>query len=484
MTTRRTLLLGTMAGALLMAAPATGDPQRIRNFYVAATGNDSNDGLTPATAWLTTAKVNAVTFLPGDCINFRCGDTFYGPLSPAALSSVSVTPNTVAAYGGYINNLPTLSMYKIVNAGAWTNVGGGVWSANVNDLGSITGNIYSLGAAGANIGHINIDGVIYSAKQSSQGALSNDWDFYSDQANTLYVKSVSNPGSRATVFRCAPQDTSFTSGPNWTLRNLIFEGCGGNALAWTAASNIDCQWCWVRSTGGAYITGTTRYGNGAQFFPTSANCIVSNCLFGDIYDVAATCQGYPVINAGDGFFNVAMNDNISYRCSQSFEAWDQYGATPGSGTPAAGSGFSSVKSLRWRAFDMQQGPLVGPGHIGSVSAGVLLGYHFEAPLTDIHVSLTSMSNCAGLFLAFPFYQTDTFPAAYVVDASALTMQSAQLIMSGYSQTATQFAAWQTSSGLAGTSTMTLNNSPSATPDAVIQGLWYASRPPIRNLRLN
>lgn len=49
------------------------------NYYVDATlGNDSNDGRAPGDAWQTIAKVNASTFLPGDGVLFKRGETWSG----------------------------------------------------------------------------------------------------------------------------------------------------------------------------------------------------------------------------------------------------------------------------------------------------------------------------------------------------------------------------------------------------------------------
>ena len=45
-------------------------------YYVSNTGSDAADGLTPATAWQTIAKVNSSTFTPGTTIRFKCNDTW------------------------------------------------------------------------------------------------------------------------------------------------------------------------------------------------------------------------------------------------------------------------------------------------------------------------------------------------------------------------------------------------------------------------
>ena len=72
----------------------------VRIFYVTAVGSDDNDGLTEASSWATTARVNAATLQPGDRILFRAGDTFSGPLvlGPQHCGT-QAAPTLVGSYG-------------------------------------------------------------------------------------------------------------------------------------------------------------------------------------------------------------------------------------------------------------------------------------------------------------------------------------------------------------------------------------------------
>lgn len=49
-------------------------------YYIDNNGSDTANGLTPATAWKTLSKVNAVTFQPGDSILFKRGGSWTGTL--------------------------------------------------------------------------------------------------------------------------------------------------------------------------------------------------------------------------------------------------------------------------------------------------------------------------------------------------------------------------------------------------------------------
>ncbi|MCL2747889.1 MAG: hypothetical protein FWE59_04460 [Oscillospiraceae bacterium] len=75
-------------------------PAGVRCYYVDdVDGLDTNDGLTPATAWKTSARVNQVTaFQPGDHILYKRGGTFVGSLVPKG-SGTKAAPIVIASYG-------------------------------------------------------------------------------------------------------------------------------------------------------------------------------------------------------------------------------------------------------------------------------------------------------------------------------------------------------------------------------------------------
>jgi hypothetical protein len=72
----------------------------------ASAGNDSNDGLSPTTAWRTIAKVNASSFSPGNSILFKSGDTWREQLN-IQNSGSSGNPITFGSYGS--GNAPIIS---------------------------------------------------------------------------------------------------------------------------------------------------------------------------------------------------------------------------------------------------------------------------------------------------------------------------------------------------------------------------------------
>jgi hypothetical protein len=81
--------------ALLALTPALG----AADYHLSPAGNDALDGLTPATAWQTIAKVNTTTFAPGDRILFEGGQSFTGNLDFSDESGTAAQPITVASFG-------------------------------------------------------------------------------------------------------------------------------------------------------------------------------------------------------------------------------------------------------------------------------------------------------------------------------------------------------------------------------------------------
>ena len=98
-----TLLLVAMAGTTLTLAGPSPETHPVprspaaQTYYVANDGDDTNDGLTPGTAWQTIDHVNDQTFQPGDTILVQRGDTWRETLYVTS----SGTPAAWITYGAY-----------------------------------------------------------------------------------------------------------------------------------------------------------------------------------------------------------------------------------------------------------------------------------------------------------------------------------------------------------------------------------------------
>ncbi len=129
---------------------------RAVNYYISSAGNDSNDGLSQATPWLSITKVNSMmnTFNPGDQILFRKGDTFFGTI----LVTRSGAAGNEIVFGSYgTGNLPVISGKKAVTG--WTVYSGNIYKATVTDTVGfvyINGKIMTL-ARYPNSGFLRVD---------------------------------------------------------------------------------------------------------------------------------------------------------------------------------------------------------------------------------------------------------------------------------------------------------------------------------------
>lgn len=106
-------------------------------YYVAATGNDANTGRSPATPFLSLAKVNSLALQAGDSVLFRRGDTFRGTLV-IRRSGSAARPIVFSAYGSGAKPILAGSV-PVTN---WTNVGGNVWQASCASCGPTVTGVY------------------------------------------------------------------------------------------------------------------------------------------------------------------------------------------------------------------------------------------------------------------------------------------------------------------------------------------------------
>lgn len=157
-------------------------------YYVSSTGNDSNSGLTTALAWQTLTKVNSRTFVAGDQILFKRGDSWYGTLTILQWGTVG-NPITFGAYGTGIN--PTISGFTTVTA--WTNLGSNIWES--------TSAVSTLSTCNM----VAINGV-----STAMGRWPN-----ADTSNSGYAVIATNPSTTSIT------SASLTGTPNWTGAELV-----------------------------------------------------------------------------------------------------------------------------------------------------------------------------------------------------------------------------------------------------------------------
>jgi hypothetical protein len=280
-------------------------------YYVDATdGNDSNTGTTPASAWKTLAKVNSANLLPGDFIFFERGEIFRGNLTPKNGSA-----EAYITYGAYGTGNKPLIFGSITRrlVSDWTNVGTNLWQTSE----------IKIGAQGVDVGNI-----IFSneescgIKVSSESGLNAQGKFYSNaKRKLLKMYSVSNPASYYSNIELALKGNliavsakSYIVFENLDLRYGGSHGIGGGSNSHHLIIR-DMNFSFI---GGSYLSGTTRYGNGVEFYTGANTNTIERCTFSQIYDVAMTSQGD---QAGYQVYDIYFKNNFVSKCEQSFEFW-------------------------------------------------------------------------------------------------------------------------------------------------------------------
>ena len=323
-------------------------------YYVSAEGDDRNDGLTPARAWRTPARVGAAELNPGDGVFFRRGDLFRG--------QVITRPGVLyAAYG--TGEKPRIYGWEedLCRPGQWIRVSGNIWkyAALLPDSGTL---VFDGGAFHSRKlipswrdgrfvlrDHPELPFVM-------EAQMTRDLDLFCDvrdrftEPGAFPVPHVT-PESRGTLYlRCdrgdpaqvfssielLPKRNTFVIRDNADVRidNLCLRYCGAHAVGaggFVRGLRVtNCEIGWVGGTvqtyNGSdpnnpndYYGAATRYGNGVEIYGGCDGYTVENCLFYEIYDAAVTHQ-----YIADGKTDVIMRriryrNNVMLRCVYSIE---------------------------------------------------------------------------------------------------------------------------------------------------------------------
>jgi hypothetical protein len=95
-----TFALGVLPAGISLLPAAPSPSVGGTTYYLSATGNDANTGITPTSPWLTLSRADRVRFHAGDRLLLAGGDSFSGNLEfDANEAGTSTEPITVGTYG-------------------------------------------------------------------------------------------------------------------------------------------------------------------------------------------------------------------------------------------------------------------------------------------------------------------------------------------------------------------------------------------------
>lgn len=279
-------------------------------YYISSkTGDDSNDGLTPETAWQTAdaATLNSFLLKEGDAVLFERGCVFR-PTSQIFCK----TGVTYGAYGKGDKPIIYGSVRNYSYPGLWTP--------------SNKKNVWKMTLALEDAGILVFEhGKFVGCKKTGLLSVNENYDFYHNVSeNTFYLyldKGRPNQvhkdieiGTRRSVF------TLISGVSDVRIDNICIKYVGSHAIQNIAdQKNVVITNCEIGWVGGSYMEDgkETRYGNGIQFWYDASNCLVNNCWIYQVYDTGLTFQG-----PEDSIFeNVDFTNNlIEYTC-MAVETW-------------------------------------------------------------------------------------------------------------------------------------------------------------------
>lgn len=312
-------------------------------YYVSATGNDLNDGLSPETAWKTVTKVNSFKFNSGDGVFFKRSDSWRitSPLSCQSGVTYSAygtgaKPKLIASINGDGGEKWVATEYENVykfyqdipssnDVGTIVFDGGRAWGVQVSikkDGTRIVNYTDSLNWLYNGIERYKLE----STKFTPPADLKQDLEFYHDwESSTLYLCSTEgNPGERFSSVEIVDKGHAVVlEWSNIIVDNFEIFGTGSHGISSGGANNVTVQNCvltWIggsiQSKGGEH--GVIRYGNAVEVYGSATDFTIRNNYASQIYDCCWTVQN----GSATTFKNVTMYGNVSEYCNSGLEVWE------------------------------------------------------------------------------------------------------------------------------------------------------------------
>ncbi|MBN1396637.1 MAG: right-handed parallel beta-helix repeat-containing protein [Bacteroidetes bacterium] len=182
-----------------------------KNYYVSSSGNDANNGTSTSTPWKTISKVNSFTFVSGDAVYLRGGDTFYGQIN---INQSGIT------IGAYDNSIKKPVITGAVKISGWSVHSGSIYVAQAS---SFVRNLFANGV---------------------QMTLAR-------YPNSGFIPISTTDGNTTLSSDAITQASGFWTGANWrgrtnawTFENIIVTGHNGTTLTLASKTRFTMKAKW------------------------------------------------------------------------------------------------------------------------------------------------------------------------------------------------------------------------------------------------
>lgn len=277
-------------------------------FYVSYKGDDTNDGMTPETAWRSAANVglNSSKISEGDVILFERGGLYRGYFT--ITSGVSY-----GAYGEGCKPAIYGSLRDYADPELWQETDmENVWKIDVEYL--------------RDIGNVVFDHGVSCGIKKLELTLRSNGEFYHDANDGILYLCVKdgNPGDVYYDIEFCTNDHIMSGGygvHDVTIENLCLKYTGAHAICFASgAENITVRGCEIGYIGGSmmnYYGTQVRYGNGFEVVDNCENITVKDCWVYQCMDAGLTHQS----SNSEGCLqkNIDFSDNLIEYCNYNIE---------------------------------------------------------------------------------------------------------------------------------------------------------------------
>lgn len=193
------------------------------DYYIAANGNDHNNGTSSKTPFKTIAKLNTIALRPGDNILFKRGDTFRGQLN-IKQSGTASQPIIITSYGN--GALPVISGSEYVNN--WSLHKGKIYKAalKINPVMVFYNSTLCLPARYPNSGFLTIDKAngkkgFYDAELTQTKGYWNGATLHNRMVRWQYGEHEVESFADGNITMTNPIEYDFTNGWGYFLSNKM-----------------------------------------------------------------------------------------------------------------------------------------------------------------------------------------------------------------------------------------------------------------------